>query len=234
MKSTAHLHPREMFCLNPTPVGCASAHHHVTGVLKHTLRALLLILAFIVSSARADSPAPEQAVVMDLHRPWLDGANWDQNTPPAVYGVDATRDEPRFSVVDPNALSLWVYRFALPIDIAKYPILTMKYRAKGASKTAPYVLRLVTGSEGGRNRVDVGQASDLICDEQVHELRQDLRELNADGSLNTFGIGLKTDDQPAYIDLVEVKLSAAGAVEKPKEETPVKIRVTDNADKPIV
>src|SRR5205809_173547 len=87
----------------------------------------------------------------------------------------------------------------------------MKYRARNASKTAPYVLRLVTGSEGGRTRVDVGQASDLICDEQVHELRQDLRELNADGALNTFGIGLKTDDQPAYIDLVELKLSAAGA-----------------------
>ena len=41
-------------------------------------------------------------MIVDLHRPWLDGANWDQNTPPAVYGVDATRDEPRFSVIDPN------------------------------------------------------------------------------------------------------------------------------------
>ena len=45
--------------------------------------------------------------------------------------------------------------------------------AKNASKTAPYVLRLVAGSGGARNRIDVWQASDLICDEQVHELRQD-------------------------------------------------------------
>src|SRR4051812_5131176 len=230
MKSTAHLHPREMFCLNPTPVGCASAHHHVTGVLKHTLRALLLILAFIVSSARADSPAPEQAVVVDLHRPWLDGANWDSNTPPAVYGVDATRDEPRFTVVDPNALSLWVYRFALPVDAAKYPILTIKYRAKNTSKDAPYVLRLVAGS---RARTDVWKGSDLVADEQVHELKQDLRELAVEGAINTFGIGIKSDQQPAWIDLIDVRFTAQAPTEKLKDETPIRIRVTDSADKAL-
>src|SRR3954464_13268369 len=144
---------------------------------------IFIFLAAMVSlRAVAEPIEPEKVVVIDLPRPWLDrprpwlgGANWDSNSPPVVYGVDATRDEPRFSVVDPNALSLWVYRFALPIQIEKCPILTMKYRAKNASKTAPYVLRLVTGAGAGRTRMDVGQASDLICDEQVHELKQDLR-----------------------------------------------------------
>src|SRR3954471_18163894 len=105
------------------------------------LVAFAFIAALCTAQVQADSPAPEQAVVMDLHRPWLDGANWDSNTPPAVYGVDATRDEPRFTVVDPSALSLWVYRYALPVDVAKYPILTISYRAKNASKDAAYVLR---------------------------------------------------------------------------------------------
>src|SRR3954447_25724779 len=118
---------------------------------------IFIFLAAVVAlrAAAAETIEPEKAVVIDLHRPWLDGANWDSNAPPIVYGVDATRDEPRFSVVDQNTHCLWVYRFALPIEIEKYPILTMKYRAKNASKNAPYILRLVTGSGGGaRTRVD--------------------------------------------------------------------------------
>src|SRR5262245_38437766 len=122
---------------------------------RETRATALLVLCLLTFSVSADLPAPEQSIVIDLHRPWLDGANWDQNPPPTVYGVDATLDEPRFSIVDPNAQCLWVYRFALPIDLAKFPVMTMKYRAKGASKEAPYVLRLIAGAGGARNRVDV-------------------------------------------------------------------------------
>ena len=230
----------EMLRLEARPghVGSASAHHPESnsGVLKHTLCAIVLLsMVLFTKRALADAAIdPDRAVVIDLHRPWLDGANWDQNTPPAVYGVDATLDAPRFTVVDANAQSLWVDRFALPVDVAKYPIISIKYRAQNASKDAAYLLRLVTEKDGNRNRVDVFKGSDLVADGQEHELKQDLRELNADGSLTTFGIGLKTDAAPATIDLLEVKFSAEGASDKLKDDAPITIHVTDQADAPIV
>ena len=170
----------------------------------------VVIAILLAPLALADTlPAPEQAVVVDLHRPWLDGANWDNNTPPSVYGVDATLDTPRFTIVDSNALSLWVYRFALPIDLAKYPTIMLRYRAKGTSKDADYVLRLVSEKDGNRNRFNAFKGSDLVADGQEHVLTQDLRELGADGALTTFGIGFHTDSAAGISGTAGIEIFSA-------------------------
>ncbi len=178
-------------------------------------------------------PSPEQSVILDLHRPWLDAANADGNTPPVVYGLDGTSDEARFMVVDANALALWNYHLALPIDLAKYPILTMKYRAKNFSKDAEYVLRLEAGDN--RTRVNVWKGTDIADDEQPHELKQDLRELNPDGALGSLGIGLKSGAQSAYIEVLELKFSVPDgtAATNLKNEPPLRFHLADLKDKPI-
>ena len=193
-----------------------------TGVRGYDMKKLIVVFCVVVfaCNALAQSNAPEQCVVVDLHRPWLDGANWDNNTPPVIYGVDATRRQPRFMIADSNAQSLWVYRFAIPIDLAKYPILLMKYRCSGTSGDAGYVLRLVTNKNDQRNRIDVWKGSDLVADARGHELRQDLRELNADGSLGTIGIGFKTDNGPGHLELLELMFSSDANTSEKIERRP--------------
>src|SRR5262249_45348782 len=97
-----------------------------------------------------------------------------------------------------------------------------------------YVLRLVAGGQN-RSRVDVGQGGDIVADEQVHDVKWDLRDLNAEGTLSTFGVGFKTDDQPAYLDLLELSFSAPDGQKNDtfKDETPGKINVTDSANNPL-
>ncbi|HEX3359239.1 MAG TPA: NPCBM/NEW2 domain-containing protein [Tepidisphaeraceae bacterium] len=196
--------------------------------------ACVILCSLLALQARADSLAsPEQSVVIDLHRFWLDASNADSNTPPVVYGFNATSDEPRFTVVDANALALWNYHLALPVDLSKYPILTMKYRAKNVNKEAEYVLRLEVGDN--RTRMNVWKGSDVADDEQIHELKQDLRELNAEGSLGSLGIGLKSGAQPAYIEVLELKFSVPdGTVTTNlKNEPALRFHLADLSDKPI-
>jgi hypothetical protein len=179
---------------------------------------------------------PEQAVVIDLHRPWVDGARWDNNTAPVVYGVDETVAEPRFTLADPNANCLWVYRLALPIEVKKYPMLSMKYRALNASKAAAYVLRMVFSNGDAKSRADAWNGADLIADGQEHELDEDLRTVNnGNPDVFNFGIGLKTDVAAATFDLVELKFSAASDSpnEKPKDDLPVRMRVVDGDGHPL-
>jgi hypothetical protein len=182
---------------------------------------------------RADMPAPESAVVLDLHRPWLDGANWDSNTPPAVYGVDTTGDAPHFSIVDPNAQSLWVYRLALPVDLTKYPIVVIKYRAKNTNPDSTRLLRLVAEKDGVKSRVDAFKGSDLVSDGQVHEIQQDLRDVGGDGSLSNFAFGFRTADSAASVDLLEVRFTAPTPVDKLKEQPALRVHVTDQNDAPL-
>jgi NPCBM/NEW2 domain/Carboxypeptidase regulatory-like domain len=216
--------------------GCKSVERcHTTRVRRDDWIAFIpfVFLSIFPFSAFAQLPSPEQSVVLDLHRPWLDAANADGNTPPVVYGLDGTSDAARFIVIDPNALALWNYHIAIPIDLAKYPILTMKYRARNFSKDAEYVLRLEAGDN--RTRVNVWKGTDIADDEQTHELKQDLRELNPDGALSSLGIGLKSNTQSAYIEVLELKFSVPdGTVATNlKSEPPLRFHLADLKDKPI-
>jgi hypothetical protein len=201
--------------------------------MLRTILAFQIALLFAQFVSAEPLPTPEQAIVVDLHRPWLDGANWDNNTPPNVYGVDATLDTPRFSIVDPNAQSLWVYRFALPIDLTKYPTISLKYRAHGTNKDGEYVLRLVSEKDGSRNRFNAFKGSDLVADGQEHVLTQDLHEAGGDGNLTTFGIGFRSDAGAGTLELLDLRFTASGSPEKLKQDSPIKVRVTDMNDAPI-
>src|SRR5438128_514641 len=77
----------------------------------------------------ASRPDPSKVVVFDVNRPWMSAADWDGNTPPAVYGMQVMREPrgwayPRFTLVDANTNSLWVYRPGTPINLGQYPIVS--------------------------------------------------------------------------------------------------------------
>src|SRR4051812_19934140 len=136
----------------------------------------LLFGLFLPAMSRAALPAPEQAVVLDLHHPWVDASKWERNTPPNVYGIDMTRTDPRIELTDANAKTMWALRLSLPIDTKQYPIVTLRYRAQNTSAKTPYVLRLVHGSQDNRLVLKFFKAEDLKSDGAVHEIWADLRE----------------------------------------------------------
>ena len=116
---------------------------------------------------------PEQAVVIDLHRPWVDAAKLgQQQAGDGVWGR-MRRSPSRISRwLIRSSSSLWVYRLALPIDVKKYPMLSLKYRATNVSKRSSPVKVLAAGvcqRPGGFRRTNVWNGSDIVADGQEHE-----------------------------------------------------------------
>jgi hypothetical protein len=219
-----------------------------------TICAALGSVASAQKEIRADgsaSPAtvpervsPAQAVVFEVNRPWLTAADWDSNTPPAAFGMqtihepgDAPAGHPRFSVVDANAKSLWVYRAGTPVDLQKYPILSIRYEAWNTNPNASYVLRLVHGTGGeDKTLMHVFKGSELVADGQQHELAKDLRELNAANSLLVIGVGLSSNEQGnASFDLLDLRLSAPPDApnDAPPNEQAIPFLVVDLAGAPV-
>src|SRR4051812_49099450 len=211
-------------------------HHY----LMHLLAAFVLVIVAIPRVLAAPDPAmpaPEKAIVIDLHRPWIDGSRYDKDvSAPTVYGVDAVAAHPKFTVVDAQTRAMWLYRFGVPIDVTAYPIVTMKYRCANISKSQEYALRLVRGQGNGPTRVLLGTGTDLIADGAEHEFTKDLRELNLGSQeIVSFGMGVKTDQEPAWLELLDLQFSAPADAAPPaiKDEAPVQVRVVDMKDQPL-
>jgi hypothetical protein len=141
-------------------------------------------------TANEPLPAPEKAIVLDVHRPWLAGPMWDGNEPPKAYGENLDLPQPRFTVVDANAKGFWVYKPLWPIDLSRYPILKIKYRAKNTSASNGYVLRLVEG-----NVQQILKSEELVADGELHEYVKDLREVNAERKLTNIGIWVNAGEK---------------------------------------
>ncbi len=135
-------------------------------------------------------PAPEKAIVLDIHRPWLAGPMWEGNEPPKAYGENLDVPQPRFTVVDANAKCFWVYKPLWAIDLSRYPILKLKYRAKNTNAKDGYVLRLVQGDV-----LQVLKSDELVADGELHEYVKDLRELNAERKLTNIGIWVNAGEK---------------------------------------
>ncbi len=176
-------------------------------------------------------PAPEKAIVLDIHRPWLTGPMWDGNEPPKAYGENLDLLEPRFTVVDANAKSFWLYKPGMPIDLAKYPILKLKYRATNTQTQGDgYVLRLVQGDV-----LQVLKSSELTADGKVHEYTKDLREVGGQRKLTNIGFWVNAGEKGnATFDLVGLTFAAPddAPVEKIADDNAVTVILTSDG-KPV-
>jgi hypothetical protein len=224
------------------------------------MRALAFILAVTVASSLASAQklqvikvagapvaiqanpadaaaAPEKIIKLDPKVPWIPAADWDSNKAPTVYGCDPLTSKPKFTVVDPSAKALWFYRLLVPVDVANYPILTIKYRATNFDKQAQMILRMVVG-KGDASSVAPGvfTGEDVQPDSREHELKKDLTELKIDQPLKNLGIWVSSNDQGnATFEVSEISFAAAedAKPEKLKDESALKIYVTDDQDKPL-
>jgi hypothetical protein len=176
-------------------------------------------------------PPQEKAVVLDIHRPWLAGPMWDGNEPPKAYGENLNLPEPRFTVIDANTKSFWLYKPALPIDLSKYPILKIRYRATNTQTQGDgYVLRLVQGDV-----LQVLKSTELTADGKVHEFTKDLREIGGQRKLTNIGMWVNAGEKGnASFDLVGLMFAAPddAPLEKIKDVNAITVTVT-SSDKPV-
>src|SRR5581483_2277181 len=201
-------------------------------ILMHAAKGAAAAPAAEPAALESALPAPEQAVVLDLHHPWIDATKFERNPAPNVYGIDLTRAAPRISLLDSNAKTMWACRLNVPIDAKKYPLVSFRYRVQNPGAKGTYVLRLV---HGGQNRTAVKffTPADLKSDGQVHELTADLRERNIDDAISEAGVALWSDDKPAWIDVIGISFSAASPLPKIGDDPEIKFTVTDLDGAPI-
>jgi uncharacterized GH25 family protein len=176
-------------------------------------------------------PAQEKAIVLDIHRPWLAGPMWDGNEPPKAYGENLDLPQPRFTVVDAGAKGFWLYKPLWPIDLSRYPILKIKYRAKNTNPKDGYVLRLVQGDV-----LQVLKSDELVADGELHEFVKDLRELNAERKLTNIGIWVNAGEKGnATFDLAGLAFYAPddSPVEALGKLSPQPFVIKGPDDKPI-
>ena len=179
--------------------------------------------------ANANLPSPEQAVVLDLHHPWVDASKWERNAAPNVYGIDMARPDPRINLLDSAARTMSALKLSIPIDAKQYPIVTFRYHAQNTSDKTPYVLRLAHGSADSRQIVKFFKADDLKADGEVHELTADLRQQQVQDAIVEATIGLWSDDKPAWLDVVGLSFSAAPdgqAAQKIADDPEIKLKVS--------
>jgi hypothetical protein len=181
-------------------------------------------------------PAPEQAIVLELMRPWTDGSKWERNTAPVVYGIDLARPEPRITLADVNAKTMWAMKFVIPIDAKQYPIVKFKYRAQNTGSKTEYILRLSHGAADARQIAKLFNKDDLKADGQVHELTANLRDQKMDDGIVECAVALWSDDKPAWLDVVGLSFSAAPdaqASQKLGDDPEIKFNVTTLDGKPL-
>jgi uncharacterized GH25 family protein len=183
------------------------------------------------AAANEPLPAPEKAIVLDIHRPWLAGPMWDGNEPPKAYGENLDLPQPRFTVVDANAKSFWVYKPLWAIDLSRYPILKLKYRAKNTNAKDGYVLRLVQGDV-----LQVLKSDELVADGELHEFVKDLREMNGERKLTNIGIWVNAGEKgDATFDLAGLAFYAPddSPVEALGKLSPQPFVIKGPDDKPV-
>ncbi len=144
---------------------------------------------------------------MDVREGWRPSGGWGAGE--RRYAQDAATDvgdkHTKFIVNDTRSLHTWI-RYGFEVDTARYPIVVMKYRAQDVADHGWYSLWLDDGTGPAGGGVEVFLLGDLKSDGQIHELRQDLRELEPKGMIRGMALGvMSSESSPAFVELVELR-----------------------------
>ena len=181
---------------------------------------------------------PHRAVVLRTHLPWR-SCHWAgpaRNTD--KWSQDMTLKHPRFTIHEPNKHHVWIYYLKVPVDVARYPVVVLTYRARRTKWTMGYVLWLDdgTGPNNGRG-LCVLAPKDLVDDGRVREVSRDLRKYKPKGDIIGLALGATAGaEAPGVFDLMGLRFEAPSkAPARPAQGTdaPVRVRVQGPAGRPV-
>ena len=169
----------------------------------------------LVRGAPVPTPmlAPERAVVLDIA--WM--------SPPKVLpeGTPTLASTAQSQLIDgvlrlesssqaAGASFAWQLRY--PVDIARWPIMVLRYRASNLAAGPVYQDHLVQlgmrNSQGQAGTVPAAVLGDIAQDGQVRELRRDLRASGADAVVESIAFTFHPARRSGMIDLFEIRFEA--------------------------
>ena len=182
------------------------------------------------------SNRPGQAVILAVDR-LLRPSSWAGsflNT--ELFYIDRREDHSRFVVDDANRRKVFIDYLDLPIDAGRYPILTLRYRARNI-KPGEYLLWLDDGTGPNGGGLAVLQAEQVIDDGQVHQLQYDLRQRNPAGPIEGLALGVRCGPTtPAVFDVLALRFDPPGqqALSVAAADKPLGLLVVTPEGDPIV
>jgi protocatechuate 3,4-dioxygenase beta subunit len=149
--------------------------------------------------------------------------------------VDYSRTYPRFRVMEAMHRHVWVDRMSIHFDPNEYPIAVLTYRARNVLNK-DYVLWMDDTAGPVLGGLEVFHTRDLVLDGQVHQLRQDLRQLNPAGNITQAWFAVHADETgDATIDLIDLRFEADPSA-RPTEllpDEPIAVRIVNSNGRPI-
>ncbi len=148
--------------------------------MNHIRPALFLALVACLLQAQ---PLPDRetlagiplddAMVLDPAGPWWSRHYANQPSSAGVIGLDQESGFPRMTVADPGKYGIWRRSLVIPIDLPRYPVLVVAYRATGILASDRTVLELDRQHRAG---LAILSNRELQADGEIHEVVLDLRE----------------------------------------------------------
>jgi protocatechuate 3,4-dioxygenase beta subunit/peroxiredoxin len=202
----------------------------------------LTLLALLVPPALRALPAgePEEAwpgtIILDPHMAWRLGDGAKEAT--RRFTLERTEEGLQIEVLEPGHGMVLKSPLALRLDAEQTPILVFTYRATGVNLVDSNlsVLRFWGGKPWS---VPVVMTGDLICDNEIHDVLVDLRELlpvqePSAQALAFLDLGVHAASEGSCVfTLLGLRFEPDGEPIIPPEArdqaTPVTVRVTDAA-----
>lgn len=178
----------------------------------------------------------DEAMVLDPVGPWRSWHNADDSLCSQTVGLDQESGFPRMVVAEPGKYGLWHRTLGVPVDLQRYPILVVAYRASGLQVSDRALLELRRRGQPGLPVLD---SRELVADGEVHEIVQDLRDdVNAQ-TTEVVSISVKPRCQgpdPAVFELLGLRFESDHQfppVEQ-TEEAEITVQAVDLEARPVV
>ncbi len=212
----------------------------VSDARTKTVTSALLVLWVMIGIVQARAELSGNHLDLDTHMGWRSGSG--VSNPTDAYTLDRHAEGLRVEVLELGHGVVLNMPVPLYIDTAQTPILTMTYRATGLDLSNPD--DMVVAFWGGKpDNFPIVRSSDIHADGQRHSARIDLRnrltESQAtDEALAWLDLRIRAADQgPAVFELFDLRFEPADDAPPSTAEEhapdPVRVRVTDSADRPI-
>jgi len=210
-----------------------------TGLLTHAgenIEDIKVVIRTFPESSDMQAMPPHKGVVLETHKAfaWPSSSHLSLNLSLVnKTSVHTKNSATIFTLSKKDSHWAWERHFGTALESDRYPIVVLRYCAKNLTSSDKNNIWL-DSEQGGINLI---KHNEIISDGEIHEIRKDLRELNA-GKTNIIGVDLSIEsgeELPASYELISLRFEPAPGTQPIPlgESKPVKIALTANSGKPV-
>lgn len=196
---------------------------------------LLAIPAHGATAASSDPYSPDRSIAMDI--PWMSPPTVIPSTGSASSRVMDQGVSMQDTSPDLGANFTWKLRY--PIELQRWPILVLRYRASSLAQGGVYedrVLQLdLRSGPTGFQTLTAVRLGELTLDGALHEVRRDLRGVAAGSIIEAIRFTFQAAGGTGRLDVVQLQFEqlAGAALGEPLAQAKVPFIVKDAAGNPL-